>query len=52
MLARAHEQNDKGQGVETKIVSTMCAWEGEKKERLFTIISHHRLSRGNILGRK
>lgn len=28
MLARAHEQNDKGQGVETKIVSTVCAWEG------------------------
>lgn len=40
MLARAHEQNDKGQGVETKIVSTVCAWGGG----LFTIISHHRLS--------
>lgn len=26
MLARAHEQNDKGQGVETKIVSTVCVW--------------------------
>lgn len=46
MLARAHEQNDKGQGVETKIVSAVCGGGGafSPLSHHFTIISHHRLS--------
>lgn len=47
MLARAPEQNDKGQGLETKIVSRTCAVVA------FPPLSATALtSWGNIVGRK
>lgn len=47
MLARAHEQNDKGQGVETKIVSRVFAV-GAYSPLSVTALT----SWGNIAGRK